>query len=90
MNASIITVHMIDLVFAKFQLTLKCVDHRWILKDKAGDVLYCCYCQHIPRKRPKTNNGLVHWLSLCATSGTELPLVVRGGMSKYLKKNLIN
>lgn len=52
MNASIITVHLTDFVFAKFLLTLKYVDHRWILKDKAGDVLYCCHCQQIPRLKP--------------------------------------
>lgn len=51
MNASIITVHLIDFVFAKFLLTLTYVDHRWILKDKAGDVLYC-HCQQIPRPKP--------------------------------------
>lgn len=38
MNAGVITVHLTGFVFEKFQLTLKCADHRWTLKHKAGDI----------------------------------------------------
>lgn len=42
MDTSIITIHLIHVIFAKFQLTLKCVGHRGCLKDKASDVLDFC------------------------------------------------
>lgn len=42
MNTSIVTVYLACFVYmyAKFQLTLECVDHRRILKDEPGHILY--------------------------------------------------
>lgn len=51
MNASIITVHLIDFVFEEFQLTLIYADHRWILKHKAGDI-YIVVTVNSSMKRP--------------------------------------
>lgn len=50
-NASIITVHLIDFVFEEFQLTLIYADHRWILKHKAGDI-YIVVTVNSSMKRP--------------------------------------